>query len=139
MKLDELLSPGGSGVMATAARNGAVNTAIYAAPYVIDGDTVAWPVTPGRTCDNLRENPNASFLYRAPGKETRGVRLSLVLARIEDGGKTLESVKSQVAVAAGSRAAEAVRFVAWFKVVEMRPIISGDPGGTAGSAGSAVA
>ena len=123
MKLSELLPPGGTGVIATADRNGAVNVAIYAAPRLVDDDTVAWGMTAGRTYDNLRDNRNASYLYRAPGNGVKGVRLTLLLQKIEDAGKTLEEVKARAGAAVGPRAAEAVRYVAYFRVVETRPLM----------------
>ena len=45
MKLSELFSNPGLGVMATAAADGSVNTAVYARPHVIDEATLVWGMT----------------------------------------------------------------------------------------------
>jgi hypothetical protein len=42
MKLAEHFGDGGMGVMATAGSDGAVNTAVYAVPHIVDEETVAW-------------------------------------------------------------------------------------------------
>lgn len=123
MKLSRELVPGSSGVIATAAKNGTVNTAIYSVPQIIDDETVAWGLTEGRTHANLLENPNAAFLYQSPAGGVRGLRLTLVLRNIEDGGKTLQAVRSRVGWSVSPRAAESVKYVAYFKVVETRPLM----------------
>ncbi len=123
MRLSELLVPGGSGIIATADGKGTVNTAMYAAPHIVDEETVAWGMTPGRTYDNLRVNRNASYLYKVSGNGIKGVRLTLVLQGIEGAGTILDKIKARAAEAVGARAAEAVRYVAYFKVVEARPLM----------------
>jgi hypothetical protein len=122
MKLEDVLKPGGRGVIATASKSGAVNTAVYALPHVVDGETVAWGMTDGRTWDNVRQNPSAAYIYFAPGEGFRGARLTLSLARTEDSGELLSKVREQTGrVSAGNP--EAVKHVAYFKVVETRPLV----------------
>ena len=41
MNLEEMLKPGGRGILATASKLGVVNTAVYAVPRIGIGDTVA--------------------------------------------------------------------------------------------------
>ncbi len=123
MKLSEYLGAGGSGVIATADRDGTINTAIYAVPHVVDEETVVWGITEGRTYRNLRENPNAAFLHQAPGDGAAGVRMTLRLDRIQNGGKMLDTVRARARKVSGAAAADMVRYVAYFKVVETRPLM----------------
>jgi hypothetical protein len=122
MNLQEALQPGGKGVMATASKTGAVNTAVYAVPHVVDGQTLVWGMTDGRTWDNVRENPNAVYTYFAPGEGFRGVRIALTLVRSEDSGEMLARIRDR----AGSVSPvdpKKVKHAAYFKVTEARPLV----------------
>jgi hypothetical protein len=116
------MKSGGIGILATAAGDGKVNAAVYAVPHRIDGETVAWGMTEGRTHANIKENPNAAFLFLAPGAEYDGVRLTLVLKEICESGEALERIRDRARETSGSGASEMVRYVAFFKVIEMRPL-----------------
>ncbi len=123
MKLAERMIPGGKGVMATSGTDGSVNTAIYAPPHLGDDGTAAWGMTEGRTNRNIRGNPNASYLYIAPGEGYRGVRLTLRLKEIRDSGDLLETIRSRTRQSSGEGAAVAVKYVAFFEIVEERPLV----------------
>ena len=123
MRLSEYLSTGGTGVIATADKDGTINTAIYAAPHVLDDETVAWGMTEGRTYRNLQENPNAAFLHRAPGDGAAGVRITLKLQGIQESGEILDAIRARARKVSGSAAAEMVRYVGFFEVVETRPLM----------------
>ncbi|MGE5189569.1 MAG: pyridoxamine 5'-phosphate oxidase family protein [Gemmatimonadota bacterium] len=123
MKLSEYLAAGGSGVIATADRDGTINTAVYAAPHFVDENTVAWGMTDGRTYRNLCENPNAAFLHRAPGDGAAGVRMTLKLEQLRDTGDMLDAIRARARTVSGGAAADMVRYVAFFKVVETRPLM----------------
>ncbi|GAB7027126.1 pyridoxamine 5'-phosphate oxidase family protein [Geotalea toluenoxydans] len=123
MKLAELFPEGGRGVIATADASGQVNTAVYAIPHVIDEETVAWGMTPGRTYDNLLANPNASYLYLAPSRGGTGWRLTLQLKDFQDSGQMLDEIREHTSRIVSTQAGEAVRYVARFKVTEIRPLV----------------
>jgi Pyridoxamine 5'-phosphate oxidase len=122
MNLQETLKAGGTGVIATASRDGVVNMAVYAVPHLVDAETVAWGMTDGRTWRNVRENPNAAYAYLAGGDGFRGVRLSLTLLRTEDSGEMLAKVRER-ARKIGPANPDAVKHVAYFKVAETRPLV----------------
>jgi len=122
MKVGDVLKPGGRGVIATASRTGVVNMAVYAVPHVVDDETVAWGMTDGRTWNNVRENPNASYAYFAPGEGFRGARLTLSLSRTEDSGEMLEKIRERTGMVSPGNP-DAVKHVAYFKVVETRPLV----------------
>lgn len=123
MNLAELLSPGGSGVIATAAKDGTINQAVYAVPHITGPDTVAWGMTEGRTAANLRENPNAAFLLRYPGAGARGVRFTLKMTKVDESGEMLDKIRARTSDVVSPGAAGMVRYVATFKVVDSRPLM----------------
>lgn len=123
MKTIDQYRTGGTGVMATADADGVVNTAIYAFPRRIDGDTVAWGLAAHRTYRNLRVNPSASYLYIEPGGGYRGFRLSLRLREWVESGPVLEEVRENTRKVSSPAAAEAVQVVAYFTIVETRPLV----------------
>jgi hypothetical protein len=122
MKIGDVLKPGGRGVIATASKAGVVNMAVYAVPHVVNDETVAWGMTDGRTWNNVRENPNASYAYFSPGEGYRGARLTLSLARTEDTGEMLAKIRERTGMVSPGNP-EAVKHVAYFKVVEVRPLV----------------
>jgi len=122
MKIGDVLKPGGRGVIGTASKAGVVNMAVYAVPHIVDAETVAWGMTDGRTWNNLQVNPNASYAYFAPGEGYRGARLTLTLSRTEDSGEMLEKIRERTASSSPGNPL-AVKHVAYFKVVETRPLV----------------
>jgi len=123
MNLSELFQQSGLGVMATAGADGSVNTAVYARPHVIDDTTLVWGMTDGRTFQNITHNPHASFLFKAETPGFRGVRLALELIRTEEGGEMLTLIKKNADTLVGPGTGNAVTHTAWFRVVEVRPLI----------------
>jgi hypothetical protein len=119
----EHLKPGGLGVMATAGSDGTVNTAVYALPHLTGEGTAAWGMTEGRTYQNVLGNPNASYLYAAPGGGYKGVRLTLRLKEIRDSGELLETIRARTRETSGEGAANATRYVAFFEIIEERPLV----------------
>jgi hypothetical protein len=123
MTLSEKLLPGGRGVIATASKDGVPNTAIYATPHILDETTVAWGMTRGRTYENLVDNPNAAYLYMAPGGGTRGVRLTLALKEIREADPLLHRIRERTREAVSHEAAESILYVGLFTVTEIRPLV----------------
>jgi hypothetical protein len=122
MNIRDVLMPGGRGVIGTASKAGVVNMAVYAVPEIVDSETVAWGMTDGRTWNNVRENPNASYTYFAPGEGFRGARLTLTLSRTEDSGEVLAKIRERTAASSPGNP-QAIKHVAYFKVVETRPLV----------------
>ena len=80
-------------------------------------------MTEGRTNRNVRGNPNASYLYIAPGDGYKGVRLTLKLKDIQDSGSLLETIRSRTRQTSGEGAAIAVKYVVSFEIVEERALV----------------
>lgn len=123
MNLIELFQKPGLGVMATAAKDGSVNTAVYARPHVIDQQTLVWGMTEGRTYRNIIENPQASFLFKTNAPGFSGVRLALKMIRSEEDGEMLAGIKRNTDKVVGMGAGDAVTHAIWFSVVDVRNLI----------------
>jgi len=123
LKLSELFKKEGRGVIATSNMQGEVNVAVYAAPHVVDDETLAWGMTEGRTYHNVMENPRAAYLYMYAGAGYSGVRLGLKLKRIENSGDMLDAIKARTSEIVSPGAAAAVKHVAYFTVIEVRTLI----------------
>ncbi len=66
------------------------------------------------------ENPNAAFILRAPGDGAAGVRMTLKLQSVRESGDMLDAIRARAREVSGA-AAEMVRRVGLFKVLETRP------------------
>ncbi|HSW63200.1 MAG TPA: hypothetical protein VLH56_07820 [Dissulfurispiraceae bacterium] len=123
MNMRDIFAHDGFGVFSTSGRDGSVNAAVYARPHVVDAATVAWGMTDGRTLTNIRDNPHASYIFRLGSHGYSGARLSLKLLHIEDEGQMLATVREKTASIVSPAAAQAVRHVAYFAVIEIRSLV----------------
>lgn len=123
MNLAELFTHSGLGVMSTSSPDGKVNSAVYARPHVIDETTLVWGMTDKRTWQNLSRNRHAAFLFKTSGPGFSGVRLDLEMMRTEEEGDLLATIKANTDEIVGPGAGASVTHAAWFKVVEVRPLI----------------
>lgn len=123
MKLAELFPEGGRGIIGTADANGVVNLAVFALPHVVDEETLAWGFSEGRSIENLRQNPHASYLYLAPSRGYSGWRLTLTMTEEKGEGELLNEIKERTALVASPQASAQVSRVAYFRVDEVRPLM----------------
>lgn len=123
MKLSELFTNPGLGVMSTSSSDGRVNSAVYARPHVIDETTLVWGMTDRRTHQNLSRNRHAAYLFKLDRPGFSGVRLALELIRTEEEGELLATIKEHTDVIVGPGAGASVTHAAWFRVTESRSLI----------------
>lgn len=123
MNLAELFANPGLGVISTSSSDGRVNSAVYARPHVIDETTLVWGMTDKRTYQNLTRNRHAAFLFKTDQPGFNGVRMALELIRTEAEGELLATIKENTEGIVGPGAGATVTHAAWFKVVEVRPLI----------------
>ena len=123
MNLAELFITPGLGVMSTSSSDGKVNSAVYARPHVIDETTLVWGMTDRQTYRNIVANPHAAYLFKASSPGFNGVRLGLELIKTEEEGDLLVTIKANTDEIVGPGAGAAVTHTAWFKVIEIRPLI----------------
>jgi len=78
MKLDKYFTDTkGTGIFASANREGEVNTAIFSRPHIASDGSMVFIMGDNRTHANLQTNPHASFLFLEAGPGYRGSRFYL--------------------------------------------------------------
>ena len=94
MKISEYFkSAKGTGILATADKDGKVDVAIYAAPHIIDDQTIAVIMIERLTHHNLQSNPHAAYMFIESDEKYKGLRLFLTKIREEKGGETMEAIR----------------------------------------------
>ncbi len=83
----------GTGVLATADAKGVVDAAIYAAPHIIDDETVAFIMIDKLTHQNLQSNPHAAYLFMEEEDRLKGKRLILTKTREEKDSAKIEALR----------------------------------------------
>jgi hypothetical protein len=119
------------GVISTASKDGKVNSAVVGSPQMIDEKTVLVALGNGRTFANLQKNPNAVYLIVEPGPmepgegilKWKGIRVYLRMKEAIISGPKLDIYKNEVAEILGKQAADMIKVLATFEVVEVRPLI----------------
>lgn len=113
----------GTGVLATSHADGRTNAAVYARPKVMDDGTVALVMRDRRSHAYLSTNPHAAYLFHedpvtsGSGKYS-GVRLALTrVAEEEDTPRVQEMLRPS------RRGDGAKRFLVFFRVAEVRPLV----------------
>jgi hypothetical protein len=71
----------GTGVLATADRDGTVDAAIYSRPHVFEDGTVAFLLRERLTYHNVQANPYATYLFVECGTGYSGIRLYLKMIK----------------------------------------------------------
>ncbi len=71
----------GTGVLATADKDGMVDAAIYSRPHVFEDGTVAFLLRERLTYHNVQANPYATYLFVEGGTGYSGIRLYLKMIK----------------------------------------------------------
>lgn len=115
------------GALATANKNGDVNTAVFGSPRMIDEETIIMAIGDNRSYQYLQENPKASFIVIEPGAspmEWTGARLYLEVDSFERYGEILDSFRENIRKVAGKKSADAIVAAIRFKITDVRPLIA---------------
>lgn len=83
----------GTGVLATADRDGNVDVAIYARPHCIDQTTVAFIMNERLSYKNLATNPKAAYLFLEQRSGYKGKRLYLTKLREDANPELINSMR----------------------------------------------
>lgn len=111
----------GTGVLATADKEGKVDVAIYAKPHVMDKDTVAFIMADRLTHHNLQSNSQAAYLFKEGGAGYKGTRLFLTKLREEQDTELLYSIRSKRYT--GGKEEGKPRFLVFFRVDKILPLV----------------
>lgn len=111
----------GIGVLATSDSDGNVNAAIYARPYVIDENTIAFSMLERTSFANIRSNPKAAYLFVERGEGYDGKRLYLRKTGEETDPQRIETIKKQRP--STRKPAQTKRHLVYFTVEKTRPLV----------------
>jgi len=111
----------GTGVLATADKEGNVDLAVYAKPHVMDKDTVAFIMADRLTHHNLLSNNHAAYLFKEEGPGYKGTRLFLTKLREEKDSELLYTIRSKRY--ASEKEEGKPRFLVFFKVDKVLPLV----------------
>lgn len=117
----------GTGVLATADKAGNVNAAIYARPYVIDADTVAFVMADRRSHANVCENPSAAYLFIEEAEGYAGKRLYLTKTGEETNPARVAKLRAEYAKEHGRAYCPAddagTVFLVYFRIDAVRALV----------------
>ena len=113
----------GLGVLATSNADGDVNLAVYAKPYIIDEQTIAFSMLERRSYDNIKANPKAAYMFVEDGDGYKGTRLYLVKVGEETDAKRIQEIKQQHKNRYSTETAG--KHLVYFKITENRPLVGG--------------
>lgn len=112
-------------ILATSDRTGSVNLAMFGSCQLMDDESVIVMLGDNRSYSNLRENPHAACMVMLHGKTglaTEGCRLYLKVRSMEDEGEQWIGVRDKIRARIGG-AADMLKHLVWFDIVEARPIL----------------
>ena len=113
----------GFGVLATADRDGKVNSAVYGRPHVMEDGSFAFIMRDRLTYKNLQSNPHATYLFKENGSGYKGKRIYLTKIREEENSSLIDSL-SRRTYPSDADSTEP-RFLVYFKLERERPLIGG--------------
>ena len=112
----------GIGVLATCDSAGNVDAAIYARPYVIDENTIAFSMLERTSFANIRSNPKATYLFVERGEGYNGKRLYLTKVGEESDRNRIEAIKAQRPKTHKS-SVQANKHLVHFTIDRIRPLV----------------
>ena len=112
----------GTGVLATAGKDGKVDAAIYSRPHFMEDGTAAFIMRDRLTRSNLQTNPHAAYLFIEKTPGYAGRRLYLTRIREEEKSELLVKLKRRQ-LAPEETAEKGPMFLAVFKVDMELPLI----------------
>lgn len=111
----------GLGILSTANKKGEVNSAVYAKPHILDDGNLAFIMRDKLTHANIKENPNANFLFVEHDQGFTGIRLNLEM---------VDEITDRDVIASLSRRTktdvEELRFLVSFKILKALHLIGGE-------------
>lgn len=122
MKLSQYFANAeGVGILATADADGKVDQAIYETPEVIDDETIALHMLERLSYSNIRQNPNACYIFIERVVGAVGHRFYLEMVDDKPGSERVAELRSQ-GLPVKDPALSSKRYVV-YKVTHIRPLV----------------
>jgi hypothetical protein len=112
----------GTGVLATSDSEGNVDAAVYAKPYIIDQQTIAFSMLRRMTYSNIQSNPKACFVFIEKGEGFKGYRLYLTKQKEETDPVKIKELKRRHNLI--DLNLDEDKHLVYFKINWIRPLIS---------------
>ena len=116
----------GTGILATADKNGKVDVAVYAKPHFLDDGTVAFIMADKLTHSNLQSNDSAAYLFMEDAKGYKGKRLFLTKTGEEQDSELLFTLRNRKYPSEKEEGKP--RFLVFFKIEKILPLIGSGEG-----------
>lgn len=113
----------GTGMLATADKDGKVDIAVYAKPHFLDDGTVAFIMADRLTHSNLLSNDSAAYLFVEEVQGYKGKRLFLTKAGEEQDSELLYTLRNRKY--ASEKEEGKPRFLVIFRIDKVLPLIGG--------------
>lgn len=111
----------GTGILATADKNGNVNTALYARPHFMDNGLIALIMNDRLSHANLQKNPHAAYMFIESGPKKQGKRLYLKKVKEEENSELIDSLRRRYS---GSEDhGDRKKFLVYFSVEKELPLV----------------
>ena len=111
----------GLGILATSDTAGNVDVAIYAKPYVIDENTIAFSMLDRLSYANIQSNPKAAYIFAETGEGHTGKRLYLTKDLEETDSERIKALKRKHPKI--FRPDEINKHLVYFRVDKIRPLV----------------
>ena len=125
-----LTAEGRWNILATSGKTGKSNAAAFGSFQLADDGTILVMFGDNRSFANLKENPYAAcfvVLHGKTGMAAEGCRLYLKALTFEEAGPCFDEVKARINARIGN-AAEILKHLVKFEIVEVRPILDFEKG-----------
>jgi len=109
----------GTGILATADKDGKVDVAVYARPNIMEDGSLAFIMRDRLTHHNLQSNAHATYLFIEQGPGYKGKRLYLTKLREEQDSELLESMRKRQYI----DEREESKFLVFFRATQELPLI----------------
>lgn len=118
----------GTGILATADADGAVDAAVYARPHVIDAETVALIMSNRLSHANIKVNPSAAYLFIEEGGGYKGIRLYLTMTGEETDPEKINEIRRKPARECTEDTEAEEKYLVYFRVDWTRPLVGDEKG-----------
>ena len=115
----------GTGVLATADKDGMVDAAIYSRPHVFEDGTVAFLMRERLTYHNIQANLYATYLFIEEGAGYSGIRLYLKKIK-EDNDPDLIAKMTRSGLSPQEDKAKGVKHLVHFKIEKILQLIGSE-------------
>jgi hypothetical protein len=110
----------GTGILATCDSDGNVDAAIYARPYVIDEQTIAFSMMERLSYLNIKSNPKACYMFIEKTEGFRGFRIYLTMTGEETDEEKIKEIKKMHSV---NYQPDERRHLVYFRVENTWPLV----------------